>query len=450
MEPVYQVLALAACYGDHTNKQEVLSITLDLLSRFTARPFSETTLAHLGLLVPAVSHTLCTARKAQALPMRGLLIAIDAVMELLRAPRPSHDLMLHGFSLLVSAAWRCEWIYMQEKTSALALMATLLRSGDIAIRALLVQTYFFFDAQEEDVPAVNLTLTPIRLERLPPVLRQVVEEYGTERCEVAQMLHCRRLVLNMVRRLRLHHDFRKFGTEMAAFLVEHGRHLDDVLAGFASWQGALCPVARHLNNALSASVKTLRRREDVSKADVLHLEYLYLTARSEAAVYANIVIKRDPQNAWAHFSLFGVYEGDEDKVQTCRRTLLDLPELPSVIRLRMQSYLLSALTRTALAYFLDGSPAELTKRTDAIQNLEDALDLANAFVSEAPPDLPALLDVLDYHILITLILRGTGPGKGLKNIQVRPHPCTTLLSMLISFVSHLSGCTSVQGVYNNY
>ncbi|RPD56419.1 hypothetical protein L226DRAFT_615466 [Lentinus tigrinus ALCF2SS1-7] len=417
MEPVYQILALAACYGDHTSKQEVLFISLRIFSRFTSRPFLEMTLKHLASLIPAVSHTLYAEDNPQKLLPSGLLAAVDVVMELLPTDRPPHDLILHGLSLLLSACSLCSWQSMKEKTAALDLIAALLRSEDVALRVVSVWAYLLLRDFKKVGPLVNMSpAIPLRLERLPPALRQVVEDYGPDKCEASQVIRCRQLVLGIVRRLSHHRDHRKFGTEMVAFLTEHGRHLDIVMAGYASWKGAPCAVARHLSAALSTAVKVLRGRGDSSRADTLHLEHLYLTAREGASQYAKVVLARDPRDLWAHLVLCDANEGDIDGlIRTCRRALLELPRLPLDSRQRLQKSLMIALMQKAFVYLAGAAPSEEHKRAVGVRCLEDALELADTYVSQAPPDLPSLLWTLDYRIFITLILRG--PKSGLKSIQ---------------------------------
>ncbi len=418
-EPVYQILALAACYGERASKQEVLSFSLDALARLTPRPLAETTLELLEPLASAVSHSLYTLDDTQTLAAEWLLIAIDASMELLSTPRPPHDLILHSFAVIVSAAGRCPWESMKDKTHALDLLAALLCSENVSLRALAVRTFVGPIRFEENGPTAKAPM-PIRPERLPPALRRVIEDYGPDKCHTTGIMSCGRQVLESICGVRRHRDFCKFGIEMVAFLSEHGRHLDDVLDGAGYWEVSDTPYVRYVATALSVAVKTLRARGDAPAADILHLEHLYLSAPEEAAKYAEVVLGRDPLNTWAHLVLFDGATRSSAELIRLGGVALNLPLLPLAARLRIRANLVTRLVQKAFVFILNASPSEEHKRAVGLECLQDALELANVFVSEAPPDMPSLLTVLDHHILATLTLREEKYGKGLKDIQVRP------------------------------
>ena len=363
-------------------------------------------------------------------------------MNSLDGPFPGHGVVLHALTILDF----CVRVYAhgstQPITPALHLLAAFTRSANISLRCVAVSALESLATSSTD-PAPAPVPVPARslarvLEDCPLHLRQLMENYGMERCELMEVERVSIKIVDILRIFVEDRDLYRLGTTLAYHLVRttYTSRYDQ----FPDFAAAGVPREHRWKQCMRAAAEVLRERGDdahLDMADVLDLEYMFSTSPPDRIVaFARKVLRRNPRHAFAHFCLCSNLPvlGPGEALQFATQGL-ELPDASPYMRRAFLTILLELSHTRAWNLLLGASPADAEMRKEGIVALEDALRYADMFFPESPPDCQALVRFLNRYITDTLILRGAGIGEDLSELQVCGNQLAVILIRSLMSVS---------------
>lgn len=248
---------------------------------------------------------------------------------------------------------------------------------------------------------------------LPPELGKVLAEYGFERSEMAMTLKSSAEYQRSMMDYLQHKDLVKLGRQLAEliqrteFAVSEGLYQmgggqgirsSDFGIPFNYWMESLPLCAEALRSLKGASAA------DLDAADVLELKFLISRRRhNEAFALTSRAIARNPKLGYAYY-MSSMRAEHEEGLRAAKKGLT-CPGLTPFVR----NYLLWRAVEHAgdlgIVGIAEAGQSE-EKRLRGLAFLDSALEDAQTFIAEAPPDNWHQQTMINWFILLTFAIRG--------------------------------------------
>ena len=424
---ILHLLSLLSRHGESSARREVVREGKPILDAIKDHLGRDSDIVEFGVatLAHALESVLDRDFPTNLFEKLRMYLLLTVTVNVCLDPTVSHTVALHAIPIIMHGIRACPWQLVKKNvTPALVFVAALSRSDNISLRCAALFIYsglYDLPPVSNRVPICTNPSLNLTSRRLPPDLRRAVEDYGIDRCEATLLEKCTKALTQGIQDLIMTGDLYTFGTTMAEHLL-HSRytrstgdiapHLQRSRSSYRSWE-----------DCMRAAAGCLRARRDprhLDMADVLDLETAVSGGTGDpedGVVLAREVLKRNPRHAFAHMILCIHTNDPVEAVQTAQRGL-DLSDLTPFIRRSILRCLMHTHASAAWNILLGASPADERLRIAGAAGVKIALQYAEAFIAEAPPDCSHLSQVLDEYIVHTFVLAGSGLSENLSELEV--------------------------------
>lgn len=335
-------------------------------------------------------------------------------------------------------------------------MATFLKSRHLRTRAQVLSVLLLYPEPEEQPLSMTRFFGGIN-GTLPTHLVDILNQYGRHRaeCVVRAVTHLEWMyAMGEVERTG---DLRRLGRIFAGLIRRSGASLlgsewgvralseDGDSPGTPGLTTISLPFSEG-SDALRHCARALRDTgtpEDLDCADILDIKLLLMNGMTlEAFTHARIATQRNPRLAYAHCVLSSVQ--DAEMGFAAAEKGLSLSDTTPFERRQMLWAGVTHSARKGLYQLMDESNAHRSEGRGA-DLLRRALDMANCYLSEAPPDSSHTPTIVGWCILLGEVLRGPDTHH---DLQVFPTVCITLseIETLYSLIGPAQANADQRGV----
>lgn len=426
-----QALSAVTHHGGSEIRVAIAKHTSKLLQLMEEFPDNEAlneqitvTLSHAVSAVIITEDGPVDARAIQQLNMPNLL---RLTMRNIRRPTASHYMLSHAIELLSNATLNCSR-EIKAIPSIVNLLVAALRSDDLTLRGTVLGGVIYLTQKESEFDRAfhdpHKFLAAIR-RGFPQHLSDLLMAYDPTRCDTYLTLQCCNEHQKAMFRAAQDHDLLSLGRTLARLVVtteyavtdggfqvknpRTGRlELDNAGLPFTMWSDALQVCAHRLRETGDA--------QDRDRADIIELKFFISKQRlPEALALAHRAIARNPQVAYYHYAL-SLGPDPAEGLRACKKGLKckeTTPFVQSYLRWRAVDHAGElGLQKLACAHTGDAAYAE------GIAFMTSALEDAKAFVSETSPDNRHMHTMLNWHIVLTVALRGKDLSTDLRELDV--------------------------------
>ncbi|KIY45102.1 hypothetical protein FISHEDRAFT_49998, partial [Fistulina hepatica ATCC 64428] len=366
--------------------------------------------------------------KLATLDLKALLLE---VMYALKRPSANDHLISHAQSLFATASMTCDGLFKSNASLTNFLVASL-KNPDWVVRGTtlggLIRLYASED--EPDRAAIAPLLIMMGLRNLPPHLKRPLEAYGLQRCDTTLLLSTFNEYQDVIVQANQDGDLYKLGLKLVDFIlrvefsVNEGYCTSSKLP-FTAWTDSLPHCAR-----------VLRARSKEVEANILEIKYAIAQQRiPDAVTIARRGLVRNPHVAYYYYAI--TMASDAVEGLKAAKKGLKCKSVTSFVRFQLMQR--AVFHAGELGIRALQSPGGGNTWDEGIAFLLSAVEDAETYIAEAPPDIRNMKNVVYWAILLAFVTNENGISEDLHEIKVRPH----LLDRL-KFCEEFSKCIAMR------
>ncbi|KAI0755782.1 hypothetical protein C8Q74DRAFT_1360822 [Fomes fomentarius] len=379
-------------------------------------------------------------------------MVLPNVLLVLRTPLVSYTLLNHALDLcLMSSRYFAEECRVTE--SFVPLLASFTRSNDLKVRTLSMCAIIHLSNGEQDVTEVPFyphTLSEILAQGAPPSISHIVNMSNFDNLDLATIIRASVEYRRTMTSAEKGFDPCILGRRLAILVQRHDLVVGEkqqepgrnTLHGSGSWVDMFSQCARALRQTGSS--------QDMDSADVLEMKFLLIRRRAGAAVsLATRAITRNRNLAYGYLVISAASDGEQG-LRTARKGLMCSGMTPFIRQqLLWRAVMFGALLGLQLMQEA-WTPIGLAQGSLL---LVSALEDTHRFVAEVPRDNFWLLPVLNWHIILTILVRGPELSDELLELQdtlLRLQNAADIMHYLRYTISHKQLDSARLRVFNAY
>jgi hypothetical protein len=377
----------------------------------------------------AIGAVLYTSEKPDTNIMKLLDIksVIDVTLDNIRKPTCSYYMMNHAIPLLAGPTLHCASV-CRNHTPLLKFLAACLRSRDLATRCAAVGGLIrlhHFEAKPDKVFHDPRKLVAAVERGFPEHMVDIMMDYGLPRCDTYSTLAVTRDFQQAMMTVVQDHNLLSLGRRIASLIMrtefsvaEGSFEAEDPETGkretfnsglpFVMWTDSLPVCAQRLRQTGSPA--------DLDSADIVELKFFIIRQRVPDAIkLAKAAIERNPDVAYFYYAISLGADG-EDGLRYSKKGLKCKLVSP---------FLKFALLHRAVEHAGSMGVVKMQEASRGDKNWEEgyafltsALDDANVFVRDAPPDSRHQQNMLNWYIILTIVHKGPDMSLELNELQV--------------------------------
>ncbi|KAE9408773.1 hypothetical protein BT96DRAFT_932534 [Gymnopus androsaceus JB14] len=412
----------------HLELAKLTPILVQLLEEYSDNPaFSPlivTILCH--CLAPIQEHVTSDVEydptsQAQVLRTLDMNRVLKQITRQMQKRTTSYFLLSHCTSLLLTSALpSCKAILANP--SSLNFFIAGLRSLHWQNRGAFLSAVlrlFLVGAEEDTIRMFDPRLSMAR-KRLPDHLERILADYGFPRSEQSAILSVGSQIQSAMFRVMRDRDLCRLGQELAGLIMRSAFFPDGICEVADRKQLDVSLPFTRSAESLPRCAQALRQRggpHDLDNADVLEIRYNLLNNRLLNA--AGIAEKGLARNSEMSYFFYAI-ERSQDNTDALRSAKKGLKCKQITPFLRLELLYSAAENAAALGLGI----LEESSATTAVEKWEEGIAFimsawkdSKTFIAEAPPDNRHLSDMLYWHILLTIVIRGPDMSADLKEIK---------------------------------
>ena len=260
---------------------------------------------------------------------------------------------------------------------------------------------------------------------LPTHLNELLEAYGPARCESVLTLQSSAEYQKAMMQCTRDHDLYKLGLSLGKLIPRNEFSICEGAFQFMNERTGKLEIMdvglpfKMWIDALPVCAKAIRQRgregeEDI--ADMLDMKYLIIRSRvPEAIVLAKAGIERNPKSAY-HYYIMTIGEDEETGLRCAKKGLKCKNATPFVSH-ALRARATEIAGNLALCRMRDSTVGD-QKWVQGQAFLNSALDDAQIYLAQAPPDMRHRKNIMIWHAILTLAKKGPELSTDLHEFQV--------------------------------